>query len=164
MWAMREDDVLPRWWYASEDVNLYSQNSAHGHQPKRRSVLCGWRAKYSRLRSRDVSARFGASTLGETLTTITTQSSIVEGSRLQKRGRVSTSILACTNTLQSNLEPKPSEPEAPGEESPSLAMRGILYRGIIWHHSKACDVTKTLYNDVISVLCDTISWHYVVMT
>ena len=34
MCAMREDDVLPRWWYASEDVNLYSRNSAHGDQPK----------------------------------------------------------------------------------------------------------------------------------
>ena len=41
---------------------------------------------------------------------ITTQSSIVEGSRLQKRGRVSASILACTNTLQSNFEPKSSDP------------------------------------------------------
>ena len=34
MCAMREDDVLPQWRYASEDVNLYSWNSAHGHQPK----------------------------------------------------------------------------------------------------------------------------------
>ena len=34
MCATREDDVLPRWRYASEDVDLYSQNSAHGHQPK----------------------------------------------------------------------------------------------------------------------------------
>ena len=59
--------------------------------------------------------RFGVSTLRETLTIITTQSSIVEGSRLQKRGRVSASILACTNTLQSNFEPKSSEPLAPGE-------------------------------------------------
>ena len=29
-----EDDVSPRRQYASEDVNLYSWNSAHGHQPK----------------------------------------------------------------------------------------------------------------------------------
>ena len=34
MCAAREDDVLPRWRYASEDVNLYSRNSAHGHQLK----------------------------------------------------------------------------------------------------------------------------------
>ena len=34
MCAMREDDVLPRWQYASEDVDLYSRNRAHGHQPK----------------------------------------------------------------------------------------------------------------------------------
>ena len=34
MCAMREDDVLPRRRYASKDVNLYSQNGAHGHQPK----------------------------------------------------------------------------------------------------------------------------------
>ena len=34
MCATREDDVSPRWQYASEDVNLYSRNSAHGHQPK----------------------------------------------------------------------------------------------------------------------------------
>ena len=34
MCAMQEDDVSPQWRYASEDVNLYSQNSAHGHQPK----------------------------------------------------------------------------------------------------------------------------------
>ena len=53
---------------------------------------------------------FGVSALGETLTIIITQPSIVEGSRLQKRGRVSASILACTSTLQSNSEPKRSEP------------------------------------------------------
>ena len=29
-----EDDVSPQWQYASEDVNLYSRNGAHGHQPK----------------------------------------------------------------------------------------------------------------------------------
>ena len=104
MCAMREDDVLPWWQYASKDVNLYSRNSAHGHQPKGgRSCADGMR-KYSRLHSQDVSAHFGASTLGETLTIITTQSSIVEGSRLQKRGRVSTSILACMNTLA--VEPR----------------------------------------------------------
>ena len=34
MCATWEDDVSPQWQYASEDVNLYSQNSAHGHQPK----------------------------------------------------------------------------------------------------------------------------------
>ena len=34
MCATREDDVSPRRWYASEDVNLYSQNGAHGHQAK----------------------------------------------------------------------------------------------------------------------------------
>ena len=34
MCATREDDVSPRWRYASEDVDLYSRNSAHGHQPK----------------------------------------------------------------------------------------------------------------------------------
>ena len=34
MCATQEDDVLPRWRYASEDVNLFSRNSAHGHQPK----------------------------------------------------------------------------------------------------------------------------------
>ena len=34
MCAMWEDDVLPWWRYASEDVDLYSRNSAHGHQPK----------------------------------------------------------------------------------------------------------------------------------
>ena len=34
MCATREDDVLPRQQYASEDVNLYSQNGAHGHQLK----------------------------------------------------------------------------------------------------------------------------------
>ena len=34
MIATREVDVSPRWRYASEDVNLYSRNSAHGHQPK----------------------------------------------------------------------------------------------------------------------------------
>ena len=34
MCATREDDVSPRWRYASEDVNLYSRNSAHGHQTK----------------------------------------------------------------------------------------------------------------------------------
>ena len=33
-WTRREDDVSPRWRYASEDVDLYSRNSAHGHQPK----------------------------------------------------------------------------------------------------------------------------------
>ena len=40
----------------------------------------------------------------QTLTIIT--QSTIEGSRLQKRGCVSASILACMNTLQSNLEPK----------------------------------------------------------
>ena len=34
MCATREGDVSPRWQYASEDVDLYSRNSAHGHQPK----------------------------------------------------------------------------------------------------------------------------------
>ena len=34
MYATREEDVSPRWRYASEDVDLYSRNSAHGHQPK----------------------------------------------------------------------------------------------------------------------------------
>ena len=34
MCATREDDMPPRWRYASEDVDLYSWNSAHGHQPK----------------------------------------------------------------------------------------------------------------------------------
>ena len=34
MCATREDDVSPRWQYASEDVDLYSRNSAHRHQPK----------------------------------------------------------------------------------------------------------------------------------
>ena len=34
MCAMREDDVSPQQQYTSEDVNLYSWNSAHGHQPK----------------------------------------------------------------------------------------------------------------------------------
>ena len=34
MCATREDDVSPRGQYASEDVDLYSRNSAHGHQPK----------------------------------------------------------------------------------------------------------------------------------
>ena len=32
--ATREEDVSPRWRYASEDVDLYNWNSAHGHQPK----------------------------------------------------------------------------------------------------------------------------------
>ena len=41
-----------------------------------------------------------------TLTIITTQTNTLEGSRLQERGCVSTSILACMNTLQSNSEPK----------------------------------------------------------
>ena len=110
MYAMREGDVSPRWRYASEDVDLYSRNSAHGHQPKGgRSCADGARS------TRDIAhgmcrRAFGASALGETLTIIITQSSIVEGSRLQKRGRVSASILACTSTLQSNLEPKRSEP------------------------------------------------------
>ena len=110
MYAMREGDVSPRWRYASEDVDLYSRNSAHGHQPKGgRSCADGAQS------TRDIAhgmcrCAFGASVLGETLTIIITQSSIVEGSRLQKRGRVSTSILACTSTLQSNLEPKRSEP------------------------------------------------------
>ena len=40
------------------------------------------------------------------LTVITTQLNTLEGSRLQKRGCVSASILACTNTLQSNSELK----------------------------------------------------------
>ena len=106
MYAMWEKDVSPRWRYASEDVDLYNRNSAHGHQPKggrscvdsARSTqdnthVMFWRVPWCQ-RSR------------ETLTIIITQSSIVEGSRLQKRGRVSASILACTNTLQSNLEPK----------------------------------------------------------
>ena len=34
MCATREDDILPRWRNASEDVNSYRQNGAHGHQPK----------------------------------------------------------------------------------------------------------------------------------
>ena len=34
MCATWEDDVSPQRQYASKDVNLYSQNSAHGHQPK----------------------------------------------------------------------------------------------------------------------------------
>ena len=34
MCATQEDDVSPRWRYASKDVNLYSQNSAHGYQLK----------------------------------------------------------------------------------------------------------------------------------
>ena len=34
MCATWEGDVSPRWRYASEDVNPYSRNSAHGHQPK----------------------------------------------------------------------------------------------------------------------------------
>ena len=34
MCATWEDDVSPRWRYASEDVDLYSRNSAHGHQLK----------------------------------------------------------------------------------------------------------------------------------
>ena len=34
MYATREKDVSPRWRYASEDVDLYNRNSAHGHQPK----------------------------------------------------------------------------------------------------------------------------------
>ena len=34
MCATWEDDVSSRWRYASEDVNLYSWNSAHRHQPK----------------------------------------------------------------------------------------------------------------------------------
>ena len=44
----------------------------------------------------------------QTLTTIRTQSNTLEGSRLQKCGHVSASILACTSTLsmQSNSEPK----------------------------------------------------------
>ena len=42
------------------------------------------------------------------LTIITTQSNSLEGSRLQKRGHISTSILVCMSTLsmQSNSEPK----------------------------------------------------------
>ena len=32
--ATQEEDVPPRWRYASEDVNSYSRNSAHRHQPK----------------------------------------------------------------------------------------------------------------------------------
>ena len=42
------------------------------------------------------------------LTAITTQSNTLKGSRLQKRGCVSMSILACTSTpnRQSNSEPK----------------------------------------------------------
>ena len=44
----------------------------------------------------------------QTLTAITTQSNTLERSRLQKCGRVSASILACTSTLsrQSNSELK----------------------------------------------------------
>ena len=34
MCAMRDNGVLPQQRYASEDVNLYSWNGAHGHQPK----------------------------------------------------------------------------------------------------------------------------------
>ena len=34
MCATREDDVSPQWRYASKDVDLYSRNSAHGHQLK----------------------------------------------------------------------------------------------------------------------------------
>ena len=37
---------------------------------------------------------------------ITTQTNTLEGGRLQERGCVSASILACTSTLQSNSEPK----------------------------------------------------------
>ena len=40
----------------------------------------------------------GVNTL-QTLTIITTQSNTLEGSRLQKWGRVSTSILVCMSTL-----------------------------------------------------------------
>ena len=80
-----EDDVSPRWWYASEDVNLYSRNSAHGHQPKEDGPVRTARKVFG-ITLKGCVAYFGASTLGETLTIITTQSSIVEGSRLQKRG------------------------------------------------------------------------------
>ena len=34
MCATWEEDVPPRWRYASEDVNSYRWNSAHRHQPK----------------------------------------------------------------------------------------------------------------------------------
>ena len=45
------------------------------------------------------------------LTAITTQSNILEGSRLQKCGYISTSILACTSTLSRQSNSNWSEPQ-----------------------------------------------------
>ena len=97
--------MSPRWRYASEDVDFTAGIVLTGINQKEVGPVQTAR-EVLEITLTDVSACFVASMLGETLTIITTQSSIVGGSRLQKRGRVSASILACTNTLQSNLEPK----------------------------------------------------------
>ena len=67
------------------------------------------------------------------LTIITTQSNTLEGSRLQKRGCISTSILACMSTLsiQSNSEPKWTPSPRSG---PRMAKHGAFYRENLWHH------------------------------
>ena len=56
MCTTREDDVSPRWQYASRDVNNNSINSAHGHQPKGMMVL--WR-RYSLGRTQHSRAILG---------------------------------------------------------------------------------------------------------
>ena len=57
------------------------------------------------------------------LTATTTQSNTLEGSRLQKWGCISMSILACTSTpsKQSNSEPK-------GTQGPQMAQHSVFYR------------------------------------
>ena len=72
---------------------------------ERRSVLCGRHMEYLRFHLQNVSVCFGVHQ-GAGSQVITTQSNTIKGSRLQKWGHVSASILACTNTLQSNSEPK----------------------------------------------------------
>ena len=92
----------------------------------------------------------------QTLTATTTQSNTLEGSRLQKWGRVSASILACMSTpsKQSNSEPK-------GTPGPRMAQHSVFYRENPWCHTWACDVTDTSWDDVTSIPHDVIPWCYV---
>ena len=105
MCATREDDVSPRWWYASGDVNNNSINSAHRHQLK--GMMGLWR-RYSLGRTQCTPGPFsecnGASVhdMGTHGQVITTQLVKFEGSRLSQCRCASTSIYACTCTFLPN--------------------------------------------------------------
>ena len=98
--------------YASDDVDLLHQEVLTGTNRKEDSPVKMAHRVVKITLTGCISVFKGVIT-SQTLTAITTQSNTLKGSRLQKCGHVSTSILVCTSTLVGSQTQNQSEPQVP---------------------------------------------------